>query len=507
MTTPFEVLDLSIDQLTVSPINVRQNIGDVSELADSIREQGVLEPLVARRVASGSYEVIIGARRLTAARQVGLSSIPVIVQDISDVNATIRSLVENIQRGDLSLEERVEAYRRLADMEPQRFSDTRSLARATGCSNIRIVRDYEAYEAIQVLRPRKIEVKRNVPPSDPERREGRAIPEAHATLLEQAVTAVRSKLPEDRTEDIYEELAKAIAPLPVDRARRLLDYFKMFPDFEVAEIAARAFATVHRDVTVPAETARRLEEFAAERGQRDWGEAIAELIELAAPPEVADAGRSEQENVNTAVIDIAPPTMETAQKEVELPSIQSPEQSPKGLTLPPHQPIRLPEEPLAEQLKNKTIWNIQHFGVNADFYTVGYAGRNIGQFLEILKTAGVNTVIDVRQNQSSQHKPSFSGSNLAEAVSEYDIKYVHRDDLGVPGDVRQRAADDSSRSEIWTWYEANILGQRQGGKLKELIDEYEQPVAFLCFEPDPTACHRHLLSKALKNEGLRGFDL
>ena len=53
MTTQFEVLDLPINQLSVSPINVRQNIGDVTELADSIREQGVLEPLVARRISVG----------------------------------------------------------------------------------------------------------------------------------------------------------------------------------------------------------------------------------------------------------------------------------------------------------------------------------------------------------------------------------------------------------------------------------------------------------------------
>ena len=219
MTTQFEVLDLPINQLSVSPINVRQDIGDVSELADSIREQGVLEPLVARRVSSESYEVIIGARRLAAAGQVGLSSVPVMVQDISDVDATIRSLVENIQRGDLSLEERVEAYRRLADMDPQRFGDARGLARATGRRSTSIARDNEAYETIRVLRPHGIEVRRSVPPADSERRAGRAIPESHAILIEQAITSVRSTLPEERAERLYEELARAVAPLGQDRAR------------------------------------------------------------------------------------------------------------------------------------------------------------------------------------------------------------------------------------------------------------------------------------------------
>ena len=168
---------------------------------------------------------------------------------------------------------------------PQRFGKPRGLAKATGRSYTGIVRDYEAYETIQVLRPRGIEVRRSVPPADSERRAGRAIPESHAILIEQAISAVRSALPEQRAETIYEELARAIAPLGLDRARRLLDYFKMYPDLSVDDISSRALATVQRDVTVSSETARRLEEFATERGQRDWGEAIAELVETASMPE------------------------------------------------------------------------------------------------------------------------------------------------------------------------------------------------------------------------------
>ena len=506
MTTQFEVLDVPIDQLSVSPINVRQNIGDVSELADSIREQGVLEPLVARRVSADNYEVIIGARRLTAAGQVGLSSLPVIVQDISDVDATIRSLVENIQRGDLSLEERVEAYQRLSDMDPERFGEPRGLARATGRSYTSIVRDYEAYEAIRVLRPRGIEVRRSVPPADSERRAGRAIPESHATLIEQAITSVRSILPEERAETIYEELARAVAPLGQDRARRLLDYFKMYPNLPVDEISARALATVQRDVTVSAETARRLEEYTTERGQRDWGEAISELVETASmsEPEVTSATEVVESSTDTSVVE--PPQPEVVEA-IPFPSLDQDDQPSDDVDARrQYQPVELPEQPIAEQAHGRILWNLERL-TPRDFYTAGYAGRSIEEFLELLQAVNIRTVIDARHAPMSPYKPAFSKQNLDDTLSEHGITYVHRGELGVPRNVRQQAAGQNSRDGIWSWYETNVLGKWQEGKIKEIIDGYEGPVAFLCVEANPNTCHRHLLFRALEQEGLQGFDL
>ena len=506
-STPRELLEVSIDQLSVSPINVRRDIGDVSELADSIREQGILEPLVGRPTSEDRYEIIIGARRLTAAQQIGLSTVPMIVQDISDADAIVRSLVENLQRGDLSLEERVEAYKRLQEIDPTRFGNTRGLARATGRTNPGIVRDFDGYEAIQRLRPRGIEVKPNAPPTSDARRTGRAIPETHATMLEQAIASVRSRLPEDRRETAYEDLARAIAPLEQERAKRVLDYFKMYPEREVSDITAMALATVQRDVTVSAETARRLEEIVADGGQRDWGEAIARLVDTAGtPPEVAEPPPTESAGTPMAP-EVAKPVHEEPGELIPFPALQpdgQPEKDVKPRRLQ-YRRLELPVEPIAEQLKNKVIWNIEH--VTAEFYTVGYGSHDIDQFLDILEVAEVRTVIDVRHTPVSLHKPSFSRENLNNALDGRGIKYIHRGDLGVPRDVRDRAAQSGSRDEIWSWYETNVLGQWPEGHLKELIEDQEQPIAFLCMEADPTKCHRHLLFLTLEEAGLRGFDL
>ena len=74
---------------------------DISSLADSISQNGILQPLTVRKCGD-TYELIAGERRLRAAKLCGLEAVPCIVLDISDRNSAILALVENIQRQDLS---------------------------------------------------------------------------------------------------------------------------------------------------------------------------------------------------------------------------------------------------------------------------------------------------------------------------------------------------------------------------------------------------------------------
>ncbi|MEI6438064.1 MAG: ParB/RepB/Spo0J family partition protein [Candidatus Omnitrophota bacterium] len=86
----------------------------LEELAASIKEKGLLQPIVVRK-AAGGYEVVAGERRLRAARKLGLVKIPVVIRDVSDKEAMVLALVENVQREDLNPVERAETYRRLID--------------------------------------------------------------------------------------------------------------------------------------------------------------------------------------------------------------------------------------------------------------------------------------------------------------------------------------------------------------------------------------------------------
>ena len=85
----------------------------LQELADSIKAQGVLAPLVVRPRAGGGFELIAGERRLRAAKLAGLSKVPVVVREADDRQALELSLVENLQREDLDPLEEAEAYRQL----------------------------------------------------------------------------------------------------------------------------------------------------------------------------------------------------------------------------------------------------------------------------------------------------------------------------------------------------------------------------------------------------------
>ena len=89
-------------------------IGKLEELAASIREKGIIQPLVVRKKAD-HYELIAGERRWRAAQKAGLHEVPVVIQDVSDHTALEMALVENIQREDLHAVEEAEAYQALMD--------------------------------------------------------------------------------------------------------------------------------------------------------------------------------------------------------------------------------------------------------------------------------------------------------------------------------------------------------------------------------------------------------
>ena len=87
----------------------------LQDLADSIREHGIIQPLTVRRLSSGYYQIIAGERRWRAARIAGLSEVPAIVIEADDRKMTELSLIENLQREDLDPIEEAEGYKTLMD--------------------------------------------------------------------------------------------------------------------------------------------------------------------------------------------------------------------------------------------------------------------------------------------------------------------------------------------------------------------------------------------------------
>jgi ParB family chromosome partitioning protein len=109
-------LKVAIDRVTPSPFQPRRSFDEakIEELAVSIRNQGIIQPLVVRR-KDDRYELIAGERRWRAAMRAGLNEVPVVVRDASDHEALQLALVENLQREDLNAIEEASGYRRLQE--------------------------------------------------------------------------------------------------------------------------------------------------------------------------------------------------------------------------------------------------------------------------------------------------------------------------------------------------------------------------------------------------------
>lgn len=110
-------LYLPISQIETYADQPRKHFDEdaLNDLADSIREHGILQPLTVRKLSSGYYQIIAGERRWRAARLAGLTQVPAIVIEADDRKMTELALIENLQREDLNPLEEAEGYKRLMD--------------------------------------------------------------------------------------------------------------------------------------------------------------------------------------------------------------------------------------------------------------------------------------------------------------------------------------------------------------------------------------------------------
>jgi ParB family transcriptional regulator, chromosome partitioning protein len=108
--------EIAVDRITPSPFQPRRSFDEakIEELASSIRNQGIIQPLVVRPKDDG-FELIAGERRWRAAMRAGLSRVPVVIREASDHEALQLALVENLQREDLNAIEEANGYRRLQE--------------------------------------------------------------------------------------------------------------------------------------------------------------------------------------------------------------------------------------------------------------------------------------------------------------------------------------------------------------------------------------------------------
>ncbi|NOY15369.1 MAG: ParB/RepB/Spo0J family partition protein [Gammaproteobacteria bacterium] len=141
---PDKLQQLPVELLLRGQFQPRRHMDQdaLDELANSIAMQGVLQPIVARKLASGDYEIIAGERRWRAAQQAGLSRVPVVVRELSDEEAIVIGLIENLQREDLNPIEEARGMQRLIEeftMTHQQVADSVSRSRAAVSNLLRLL--------------------------------------------------------------------------------------------------------------------------------------------------------------------------------------------------------------------------------------------------------------------------------------------------------------------------------------------------------------------------------
>jgi len=127
----------------------------LQELADSIKAQGIIQPVVVRMIASEKYEIIAGERRWRAAQLAGLQQVPVVIKEIDDRTAMAIALIENIQREDLNPLEEAEALKRLLEefeMTHQQVADAVGKSRVTVTNLLRLIELHPEVKKLLVSR-------------------------------------------------------------------------------------------------------------------------------------------------------------------------------------------------------------------------------------------------------------------------------------------------------------------------------------------------------------------
>ncbi|NOQ88876.1 MAG: ParB/RepB/Spo0J family partition protein [Gammaproteobacteria bacterium] len=138
-----ELRNIDVDLIERGPWQPREHFDEetLQELADSITQQGVVQPIVVRQKSHNRFEIVAGERRWRASQKAGLSKIPAVIKTFDDQTAAAVSLIENIQRENLNPLEESTALKRLIDefeMTHQQVADTVARSRATVSNLLRL---------------------------------------------------------------------------------------------------------------------------------------------------------------------------------------------------------------------------------------------------------------------------------------------------------------------------------------------------------------------------------
>jgi ParB family chromosome partitioning protein len=217
-------MEVELKKIRPNRLNPRLDINIIrlNDLADSIKQVGLLEPLIVRPVDDG-YEVVVGERRYRASQQAGLRTVPVVIRHYADEEVIELNLVENIQREDLSAVEKGNCCRQLLEKYPKKFGNVQALAKRLGLSSSTVKTWIGLTKAPE-------EIQRMVAPATVDRR---GTPEGKIDYTT-ATTIMRRIAEPERQVELGQKLASE--GMPQKLARRVIEEIAKSPERRVEEV-------------------------------------------------------------------------------------------------------------------------------------------------------------------------------------------------------------------------------------------------------------------------------
>lgn len=450
-----EIRMLNVDEIRPNPFQPRESFpkDEIQQLANTIKKVGLLQPITVRKRGK-TYQIISGERRWRASQFAGLKEIPAIIKAVDDSQLMMQSLIENVHRQDL-----------------------KPIERARGLAEVYRLMGFE---------PMNVGVKLHV--------------------IDNKIRGYAKYKPETpltKEEDRIKEVADMVA-LSYDYQYRLLAQLRLTPEEQEKAIELELGYEKISSISgiEDEEDRKRLIEIAPTL-ERAKVKTISKIVRKA-PKRVKEAvlKREVEPEIAEEILKVEEPNVREKALEIARKGVYTKEGFQTRLLQLTKPRMELPTETIDIQMFNKIMWNLERIG-DFDFYTVGYEKKTIEQFVEILRTKKIGTVLDVRRNPVSQYKPEFSKENLKENLSRNNIKYVHSPDLGVPSQIRRKLGETGNYDLFFKWYDENVISRLDEMELENL----GYPFAIMCVEYDPTKCHRHRIALALEQRGLKSIDL
>ena len=148
--------------------------------------------------------------------------------------------------------------------------------------------------------------------------------------------------------------------------------------------------------------------------------------------------------------------------------------------------------------EKKNILNHKPTQIKKCIFTIGYEGRSIDEYLNILIKNNIKVLCDVRKNPLSR-KYGFSKQSLQKVTNNLAIKYIHIPELGINSHLRKNLKTEKDYKQLFSIYKKQLLPKNRESlqDVMDLLKRYKR-VALTCFELDSNMCHRHCVSASLK---------